>query len=112
MFFKLIKVFFTLKDLSIRPGDALKEFLHGKRKIHFKPIAYLLTLSTVYFLITRIINQNTIINNIIAGFLSGAIRQGSAVEISKITSWLSESYAYLTLILLTGIFSSILHFIL
>ncbi len=100
MFFKLIKVFFTLKDLSIRPGDALKEFLHGKRKIHFKPIAYLLTLSTVYFLITRIINQNTIINNIIAGFLSGAIRQGSAVEISKITSWLSESYAYLTLILL------------
>ena len=69
--------FYTLRELCIRPGESLKEFLNGKRKNHFKPIAYLLTLSTLYFLITQATNQNTWIEDLITGWMNGATEPGA-----------------------------------
>ena len=92
--------FYTLKELSVRPGKSINEFLNGKRKRHFKPIAYLLTLSTVYFLTTQFTNQNTLIDDVIDGWMNGATDQDSKVEIPKIASWFLTNYAYSTLLLL------------
>ena len=92
--------FYTLRELTVRPGNSLREFLNGKRKYHFKPIAYVLTLSTVYFLITQITNQNTWVDDAITGWMNGATGQKSGVEIPKITTWFSKNYAYSTLLLL------------
>ena len=44
-------LFYTLKELSIRPAIGINEFLDGKRKSHFKPIAYVFTFSTLVYLI-------------------------------------------------------------
>lgn len=92
--------FYTLRELCIRPGESLKEFLNGKRKNHFKPIAYLLTLSTLYFLITQATNQNTWIEDLITGWMNGATEQNAGVGIPKIATWFAKNYAYTTLILL------------
>ena len=92
--------FYTLSSLSTRPGKSLKEFLDGKRKDHFKPIAYVLTLSTLYFLITQVTNQNTWIADVITGWMNGAAEQNSEAGIPKIASWFAKNYAYATLILL------------
>lgn len=99
--FQLDKGFFyTLKELFQRPGKSINEYLNGKRKNHFKPIAYLLTLSTLYFLITQISNQNTWVDDLITGWMNGAAGEDSQVEIPKIAKWFAKNYAYSTLILL------------
>ena len=62
--------FYTLINLFVRPGESIRDFLNGKRKDHFKPIAYALVLSTIYFLISRIAEQNTLVEDLISGFFN------------------------------------------
>ena len=40
----------TIKDLSLRPGIMINNYLNGKRKIYYKPFQYYLLATTVYFL--------------------------------------------------------------
>ena len=40
----------TIKDLSLRPGTMITDYLNGKRKIYYKPFQYYLLATTVYFL--------------------------------------------------------------
>lgn len=100
-FFQINKGFFyTLRELFVRPGDSLNEFLNGKRKSHFKPIAYLLTLSTVYYLIAQITDKNTLIADIISGWMNGVTGEHSKTELPEIVAWFLNNYAYSTLLLL------------
>jgi hypothetical protein len=99
--FQINKGFFhTLIALFIRPGISINDFLDGRRKDHFKPIAYVLTLSTLYFLIARITNQNTWMDDLVTGYMNGARDQNEAVEIPRVVTWFLKNYAYSTLILL------------
>lgn len=91
---------FTLRELFLRPGKSIKEFLNGKRKNHFKPIAYVLTLSTLYFLISRITNQNTWMDDLIQGFTSAESDYNSGIKVPTILSWLAKNFAYSALMLL------------
>jgi len=92
--------FHTLISLFVRPGDSLKEFLHGKRKAHFKPIAYVLTLSTLYFLITTITNQSTWIEDIVTGWMNRETELNADVKFPEMATWFLKNYAYSTLLLL------------
>jgi hypothetical protein len=92
--------FFTIKELFIQPGLSIKEFLNGKRKDHFKPIAYVLTLSTLYFLISRITHQNTWMDDLIQGFTSAESDYNSGIQVPAILTWFSKNFAYSALILL------------
>lgn len=92
--------FYTLRELCTRPGKSIREFLHGKRKNHFKPIAYVLTLSTLYFLITQVTNQNTWAEDIMTGWMNGATEQNAGAGIPKIATWFAKNYAYTALMLL------------
>ena len=91
---------YTLIELSTRPGRSIDEFLNGKRKNHFKPIAYVLLLSTVYFLITQITKQNTWLDDVVSGWMNGAVEESDDVEIPKFISWFMGNFAYTTLLLL------------
>lgn len=90
--------FYTLINLFIRPGHSIRDFLNGKRKYHFKPIAYLLVLSSIYFLISRIAEQNTLIDDLVSGFFSYDSENKN--EIPPSLKWFSSNYAYSTLLLL------------
>ncbi|MEM9390282.1 MAG: DUF3667 domain-containing protein, partial [Bacteroidota bacterium] len=69
--------FYTLIKLFKSPGQSVADFLAGKRKYYFKPITYLLVLSTLYFLISRFAETNTLIYNFITGFfLNDSINEG------------------------------------
>jgi hypothetical protein len=46
--------FYTFKELIVRPGHAIREYLDGKRVRHFRPLAYLLLLSTLSTLISKV----------------------------------------------------------
>jgi hypothetical protein len=92
--------FYTLINLFKHPGQSIKDFLNGKRKIHFKPVAYVLTLSTLYFLISRLTGENTWMNDVIFGFSLGANDLESNLETPPMLIWLAENFAYTTLIML------------
>ena len=92
--------FYTLKELFVRPGKSIKEFLNGKRKKHFKPIAYALTLSTLYFLIAQITNQNTWIDDILSGWMEGASDWETRKQAPVVLTWFAKNYAYTALLLL------------
>lgn len=45
----------TLKDLAIRPGHLLQQFLVGKRKLYYKPVSFFILMSAIYLLVRWII---------------------------------------------------------
>jgi hypothetical protein len=91
---------FTIKELFTRPGHSIREFIIGKRKNHFKPIAYALTLSTVYFILSQISNEDTIIKEAISGFLTSGEEDPYLSDTFKSTlKWLGNNPAYTALIL-------------
>lgn len=94
---------FTIKELFTRPGHAIRDFIQGKRKEYFKPIAYVLTLSTIYFLVSRITDSPTLIDDFLDGASNGATdadKNKDSIAKFPIVLWLSNNYAYTTLLLI------------
>lgn len=92
--------FYTAIELFTRPGHTIREYLDGKRKIHYRPITYLVVLSTLYFLIAKLTGSNTWMNDAIVGFTRGANDIHGESEISWVATFLADNYAYTTLLLL------------
>lgn len=44
-------IFYTFKQLTLRPGITINEFLDGKRAVHFRPLMYLIITGTITGLI-------------------------------------------------------------
>ncbi|WP_084205915.1 DUF3667 domain-containing protein [Psychroserpens mesophilus] len=85
---------FTLKELFIKPGHSIREFLEGKRKNHFKPLAFIILTSTLYVLSHYFIGNQTFIDDAITGFKSG-----SKVENNQLLNWIAKNQTYFILIL-------------
>ena len=92
--------FFTLWELMHSPGQGISEFLEGKRKLYFKPIAYVLTLSTLYFLVAQLSGRNTWIDDAITDWIIGQVPSDLGLEFPKFLTWFSKNYAYSILLLL------------
>ncbi len=93
-------LFYTMKALFVSPGQTIKDYLSGKRKHHFKPIAYVFTLSTIYFLLSQLVHIETFIHDFVRGYMNAP--DLSTVESEKITTliWFTKNYAYTMLLLL------------
>ena len=90
---------YTIKELFTRPGNAIRDFIQGKRKEYFKPIAYVLTLSTIYFLVSQISDSPTLIDDFLSGASEG-VQDKDSITKFPIVDWLSNNYAYTTLLLI------------
>lgn len=92
--------FYSFKELFVRPGPSIREYLAGKRKNHFKPIAYVLTLSAIYFLLSRALGSETFLSDFVIGFFNAG--SGSGVEAGQFAAlnWFANNYAYAILLLL------------
>lgn len=93
--------FYTIKQLTINPGNSIREFIEGRRKRYFKPIAFVLILSTIYALIASLVNEKTFLEDFLEGWKSYDVK-ASKYERKTITSfyWLVQNYAYAILVLL------------
>lgn len=92
--------FYTLKELFVRPGHSIREYLEGKRKNHFKPIAYAITISTVYFLITQFGGGETILDNAVKGYENAMNDNELQSNKLLVFKWFAKNYAYTTLLLI------------
>jgi len=92
--------FYTLKELFIRPGHSIREYLTGKRKNHFKPIAYAFTLSTIYFLLSQFLETGTFVSDIIQGISHYNDEVGKENKAVATLKWVTQNHAYNMLMLL------------
>jgi len=92
----------TTKELFTRPGHSIKEYIAGKRVKHFKPVAYIIVLSTIYVLLAHLLHVETTFDEMTVA-LDGSNKAESNEIIHFIHSaikWLQEHYAYSMLMLL------------
>lgn len=80
-------IYYSAKELYLRPGHSIREFIEGKRIKHFKPISFVLVLATVYGLLYHLFEINL--------FTTGK------EEIPKlnldINDWIAKHFSWLTL---------------
>lgn len=85
-------VLYTSKQLLIRPGASIREFLEGKRVKHFKPLSLVVILATIYGLLyhyfhINMFDQVDLINS-----------PNEKAFIEKYNEWMSTHFAWATLI--------------
>jgi len=56
-------ILFTLKELFTRPGYMMREYLDGKRKAHFKPLAFVLVMAAIYSILYGLMPQDYSMTN-------------------------------------------------
>ena len=104
---------YTTKELFTRPGHTIKEYISGKRVKHFKPVAYVLILSTIYALSAHFLKVKAAFDVISLNLTSDKKEKSNEMVhiINNSVTWFKEHYAYSTLLLLPIIsFSSYLAF--
>jgi hypothetical protein len=94
-------LFFTIKNLALRPGHSIRDYIIGKRKNHFKPLAFILIVSAFYVLITHYTGKETSLGSSMSG-IANAISDDEfgLSKTGNILKWLSNNFAYATLLLL------------
>jgi len=90
--------FYTVMVLFMQPGKAISSYLHGKRKQFFKPISYVLLLSTVYFIVSQFVGQNTWMGDLMTGYTQGALDKGDVAEVPDLILWFTKNYPYAALL--------------
>jgi Protein of unknown function (DUF3667) len=76
---------FTVKELTLRPGQAVRRFLEGSRSKYYKPIGFLIICSIIYPLVSHWIGKPP----------TPSTGNGN---IDKINQWVETHYSYANLI--------------
>lgn len=55
-------LFYSAKELLIRPGKSIREFINENRNKHMKPVAFLILTSIVYTVVAHFVHADKIVN--------------------------------------------------
>lgn len=98
-------IFYTIKELFLRPGNSIREFIEGKRIKHFKPAAFVIILSLIYSFLEHKIDKITFIEDGLLGIVEGANYDDNHNDKEyKIFEWFIHHYSY-TVLFLIPVFS-------
>lgn len=91
---------FTIKELTVRPGHAIRDFINGKRKPFYKPLSFLLVTTTIYIFTAYILDIESFLANFLNSMLEGWNSAGSENEVALqsdegIIGWLKTNQTYL-----------------
>jgi hypothetical protein len=83
-------ILYTIKELLIRPGDAVHEFLRTDRNRIVKPVIFIIVASLVYSILRQLLH-----------FEDNYINYGDAKQSTTLVlfTWISENYGYANLIM-------------
>lgn len=85
-------LFYTSKQLFMRPGDAIREYLEGKRVNHIKPLSYILILAGFYILVCHLLDINLF--NISVESAKDGIETEKSVNLDE---WFLSHFGWVTL---------------
>jgi len=92
-------VLFTIKELFTRPGHSIREYIHGKRVKHFKPISLVLLLAGILGLLSHYFHFD-ILSDTFKVTGTGSQENEAQELFNSINDWVSGHYALVSLILL------------
>lgn len=78
-------IFFTIKELLIRPGVNIRKFIHEDRHRLVKPVVFLIVCSLVYTILQKVVHFED-------GYVNYSFDESSAV--TSIFTWVSQNYGY------------------
>jgi hypothetical protein len=94
-------ILYTTKQLFTRPGHSIRDYIIGKRVNHFKPIAFVFIVCTIYALLSKISKENTFLDDIALGFSNAEKdKQLPFDTFTKTLNWLKQHYAYSVLLII------------
>lgn len=90
-------IFFTIKELTLRPGNTIREFTEGKRVKHFKPFSFVVLMATIYAFLFHTFHIAKAIEE-----TSGQAFKSKKTSFNPMSfvEWTGNHYALSTLILL------------
>ncbi len=91
-------IFYTAKELFLRPGHSIREYDLGKRVNHFKPFAYVFLLSTIYNLLLNAVHKENFLDKFLQGIMEGF--NSSGLKLVPMIEWIRTHYAFSMLILI------------
>ena len=80
-------IFYTLKELLIRPGKSIRVYMHEDRAKLVKPISFIILCSLIYTVAQRNLGFQD-------GYMNFTDVEGMAPAVSAIMSWLSANYGF------------------
>jgi hypothetical protein len=87
-------ILYTAKQLFIRPGHAIREFIEGKRVRYFKPLSFVVILATLYGVLFHNFHLNSLYIS------TTASSPGEKEYIDKVSEWIGTHYSWVTLLTL------------
>lgn len=81
-------IFYSFRELYIRPGHSIREFIEGKRVGHFQPISLVILLAVFYGLLYHNfgIDSKNIFDN-----------KNALIDYKAYNQWISTHYSWITL---------------
>ena len=90
-------VLFTAKELLVRPGNAIREFIEGKRVKYFRPVSLVLILAGLYGFLAHYYQLNMLAGNV--QITSDSAQQMAALQVAlgRASEWFSQHYSLVAL---------------
>jgi len=85
-------IFYTIKELLLRPGNAVKEFILEDRKRLVKPVLFLIVCSIVYSIAQQYLNFED-------GYINMNFDDWNDRVFGKMFIWVSKNYGYANILL-------------
>lgn len=63
---------FTVRELFLRPGETIQNYLDGQRKRYFKPMVYVIVLSSLYYISVHLAGKTTLFETLISGLIENS----------------------------------------
>ena len=95
---------FTVRELFLRPGETIQNYLDGQRKRYFKPMVYVIVLSSLYYISVHLAGKTTLFETLISGLIENSESiinidiNDDKVKVPGILIWFSKNHAYFTLL--------------
>lgn len=93
-------IFYTMKELFVRPGVTIRDYLDGKRIKHFKPFSYLFLLATIYGFLMLFLNISLSYDEILFEGMDDEFRHHQQYYSDLLSTWMIKHYAMFNLALL------------
>lgn len=90
---------YTAKILLLKPGKSLKDFFNGKRKDFYKPLAFLLISSTIFLLATKLIGNETFVDDFVSGFKNASNDRTNKIANYPLFDFLTINQTYVFLLI-------------
>lgn len=103
-------ILYTIKELFVRPGHTIREYIEGKRKTHFPPVTLILILGTITALINHYTSKSNLFEQIKVNLKPESVDKTDQKEveilktivenIKAFSEWVNEHFGYLMLMLI------------